>query len=359
MSTTLPWVEKYRPKTVEEVVYQEEVVSVLKKCLSGADFPHLLFYGPPGTGKTSTILAMAQEMFGREFVKDRVLELNSSDERGIDVIRKKVKSFSSIKVPSKLPDGRRCPPIKIVVLDEADSMTPAAQSALRRVIEAGTETTRFCIICNYVTRIIQPIASRCTKFRFKPLPRDLILGKLKEIASKENMTTESDDVFEQVIKVSDGDLRKAVTFLQTVFRIKAEPVTLGDSVVKKAHVTVNDVHEVSGFIPSNIMDIVLKTAKQDLSSVERGVSSLVFNGFSSSQFMLQLHEYILETETLDWKQKCPLLKKIASSDACLLDGSSEYLQLLSVISALYQAFKDPSGKSIKTDYRVNSYSNGK
>lgn len=355
VDTTLPWVEKYRPKKVDEVVYQDEVVSVLKKCLKGEDFPHLLFYGPPGTGKTSTILALAHEMFGSQF-RDRVLELNSSDERGIDVIRKKVKAFSSSKVSGKLADGTKCPAIKIVILDEADSMTTAAQSALRRIIEAGTETTRFCIICNYVTRIITPIASRCTKFRFKSLTNDLILKKLQDVSSSENLTVDSNAVFDEVIKVSDGDLRKAITFLQTIFRIKAKQKVLDDkSVVKSAHVTLDDVHEVSGFIPSNIFGIIIKSVmSKDFNAVERSVSSIAFNGFSSSQFLLQLSEWILNSTDLTWRQKCPVIKKIAHADACLLDGSSEYLQLLNVLTCLLQVIRDPSAESVKEDYRQSS-----
>ena len=336
-------------------MYQEEVVSVLKKCLTGGDFPHLLFYGPPGTGKTSTILALALEMFGSQFIKERVLELNSSDERGIDVIRHKVKTFSSAKVSNKLPDGTRCPAFKIVILDEADSMTNQAQSALRRIIESGTETTRFCIICNYITRIITPIASRCTKFRFKPLTRDLILNKLKDIATQENMTVESEDVYNEIINVSDGDMRKAITFLHSVYRMKTKTGTSGDKTVTSAHVTIDDVLEVSGFIPSNIFDIIIKSVmSKSLDAVERSASSLVFNGFSSTQFLLQLHDWVLKSEDMTLQQKCPLLKKIASADACLLEGASEYLQLLSVLTTFLQVLKDPSGKSLKDDYRCQS-----
>merc|ERR1719470_178234 len=204
----VPWVEKYRPRTIEDVAHQEEVVSVLRNTVKGNEFPNLLFYGPPGTGKTSTILAVARQLFGPELYKSRVLELNASDERGIQVIREKVKSFANLAVSGKRSDGTPCPPYKIVVLDEADSMTTHAQAALRRTKEKQTKTTRFCLICNYVSRIIEPITSRCAKFRFKPLSVDSIKERLQLITSAENVDI-SEDGMDAIVLTSEGDLRKA------------------------------------------------------------------------------------------------------------------------------------------------------
>jgi replication factor C subunit 2/4 len=156
-----------RPSKIDEVSHQSEVVSALNQSIKTGQVPHLLMYGPPGTGKTSTVLAMAMELFGKNFYKKRILELNASDERGIAVVREKIKKFAQRKI-AKNPE-LDCPPIQIIILDEADSMTVDAQAALRRIIEAYSANTRFCIICNYISKIIDPLASRCVKFRFSPI----------------------------------------------------------------------------------------------------------------------------------------------------------------------------------------------
>jgi replication factor C subunit 2/4 len=178
--TNLPWVEKFRPATLKEVSGQEETIEILSKTIKSNNLPHLLFYGVPGSGKTSTILAMAKDLFG-DLYKQRVLELNASDQRGIEVIRTKVKNFAQVSINGKGPS------FKLIILDEADSMTADAQAALRRTMETWSHVTRFCLICNYLTRIIEPLASRCAKFRFKPLPADLIVERLEFITRQEGM----------------------------------------------------------------------------------------------------------------------------------------------------------------------------
>src|SRR5271167_1053840 len=189
----------------------------------------MLFYGPPGTGKTSTILALAKELYGPELVKSRVLELNASDERGISIVREKVKDFARMQLSNPSAAYRAqypCPPYKIIILDEADSMTQDAQSALRRTMETYSKITRFCLICNYVTRIIDPLASRCSKFRFKSLDQDNAKKRLEEIAEMEGVRCE-DKALDALIRCSEGDLRKAITFLQSAARFMGAMVQRG------------------------------------------------------------------------------------------------------------------------------------
>uniref|UniRef100_W5KHU0 Replication factor C subunit 4 n=1 Tax=Astyanax mexicanus TaxID=7994 RepID=W5KHU0_ASTMX len=278
----VPWVEKYRPKCVDEVAFQEEVVAVLKKSLEGADLPNLLFYGPPGTGKTSTILAAARELYGPELYRQRVLELNASDERGIQVVREKVKNFAQLTVAGKRPDGKHCPPFKIIILDEADSMTNAAQAALRRTMEKESRTTRFCLICNYVSRIIEPLTSRCSKFRFKPLANDIQRERLVEICEKENL------------KYTKEVIPPKVT--------------------------------------ENLLQICYKGTFEKL---EAAVKNMIDEGYAGTQILTQLHDIIIE-ESLNDKQKSVITEKMAVVDKCLADGADEYLQLLGLFSVIMQ-----------------------
>ncbi|KAB5558884.1 hypothetical protein PHYPO_G00022380 [Pangasianodon hypophthalmus] len=320
----VPWVEKYRPKCVDEVAFQEEVVAVLKKSLEGADLPNLLFYGPPGTGKTSTILAAARELYGPELYRQRVLELNASDERGIQVIREKVKNFAQLTVAGTRPDGKSCPPFKIIILDEADSMTNAAQAALRRTMEKESRTTRFCLICNYVSRIIEPLTSRCSKFRFKPLANEVQRERLVEICEKENLKYSKEGI-DALVKVSEGDLRKAITLLQSTARLSTEK-----------EITESIVVEISGVVPPKVIENLLQTCyKGNFEKLEIAVKNMIDEGYAATQILSQFHDVIIE-EKLGDKQKSVITEKMAVVDKCLADGADEYLQLLNLCSVIMQ-----------------------
>jgi len=320
----LPWVEKYRPRTVEDVADQGEVVAVLKKSLEGADLPNLLFYGPPGTGKTSTILAASRDLFG-DMYKQRILELNASDERGIQVVRDKIKHFAQLTASGKRPDGRPCPPFKIVILDEADSMTRDAQSALRRTMEKEGKSTKFCLICNYVSRIIEPLTSRCAKFRFKPLSNDILVKRLKFISEQESVQV-SPDALDALIETSEGDLRRAITTLQSASRLKNPD---------RPQVQRNDICEVAGVIPekwvSGLMDVCAKSSFPDMQDY---VDKMICEGFSGSQLIGQLHDKLIANEELDDGQKSVVSEVLAVNESRLLDGANEYLQIIDLCSIM-------------------------
>ncbi|XP_012697693.1 replication factor C subunit 4 [Clupea harengus] len=320
----VPWVEKYRPKCVDDVAYQEEVVAVLKKSLEGADLPNLLFYGPPGTGKTSTILAAARELYGPELYRQRVLELNASDERGIQVVRKKVKTFAQLTAAGSRPDGKPCPPFKIIILDEADSMTNAAQACLRRTMEKEARTTRFCLICNYVSRIIEPLTSRCSKFRFKPLANGIQEERILEICKKENLKYTQQGI-DELVRVSEGDLRKAITYLQSAARLNAD-----------AEITESIILEIAGVVPPNVIDNLLQIChKGTFDKMQIEVKNMIDDGYAATQILNQLHDCIIEGHLND-KQKSVVAEKMAVVDKNLADGADEYLQLMSLTSVIMQ-----------------------
>ncbi|XP_026323740.1 replication factor C subunit 4 isoform X2 [Hyposmocoma kahamanoa] len=320
-----PWVEKYRPKTIDDIVDQGEVVQVLRECLSGGDLPHLLFYGPPGTGKTSAILAAARQLFG-DLQRDRVLELNASDERGIQVIRDKVKTFSQMTVSSTKPDGRPCPPYKLVILDEADSMTTAAQAALRRTMERETRTTRFCLICNYVSRIIPPITSRCSKFRFKPLARENVIKRLQEICEAECVEVGNGEVFQQAVDTCQGDLRRALTALQCCQRLLGK-------------ITAEGLIEVTGLVPEQLVNEYLSV--KNYSELEQFVEKFLMEAYSAAQLLEQLSATVINAGHLTNKQKCVISDKIAICSHRLLDGGAEYMQLTDLGCTIIVANNDP------------------
>jgi len=327
---SVPWIEKYRPRCVDDVSYQDEIVSVLKKVISNTsgEFPNFLFYGPPGTGKTSTILAAARELFGPELMKTRVLELNSSDERGINVIREKVKTFSQFTASGHRTDGKPCPPFKLVILDEADSMTSAAQAALRRTMEKESKTTRFCLICNYISRIIEPITSRCSKFRFKPLSRDILMQRLEFICTQEKVNFEK-AALETAVTCSEGDLRKAITYLQCVARLKINE-----------RITSEDVLEIAGVLKDKVIEKIIDTCSTgSFERVEECVQELIYDGFSCVQVITQMHDMLMERADIKDSKKAVIFEKIAEIDNNLMEGADEYLQLLDLAVTLMRQMK--------------------
>jgi replication factor C subunit 2/4 len=269
----------------------------------------MLFYGPPGTGKTSTILALAKSLFGPALYRSRILELNASDERGIGIVRDKVKNFARAQLsqPTGLDAAYRaqypCPPFKIIILDEADSMTQDAQSALRRTMETYSRITRFCLVCNYVTRIIEPLASRCSKFRFKMLDNSAAGERIGNIAEQEGLQLE-DGVIDTLIRCGDGDLRRAITYLQSAARLvgatkppaakdaddDAEMMDVGS---KSSVITVRSIEEIAGVLPDNILDSLVeamqpKSGGSVYEAVAGVITDLVADGWSATQLVGQV-----------------------------------------------------------------------
>ncbi|KAL1311092.1 hypothetical protein AAFC00_001299 [Neodothiora populina] len=364
-----PWVEKYRPKSLDEVASQDHTVTVLRRNLQSANLPHMLFYGPPGTGKTSTVLALAKQLYGPELIKTRVLELNASDERGISIVREKVKDFARMQLsnPPAGPAGVEykkkypCPPYKIIILDEADSMTQDAQSALRRTMETYSKITRFCLICNYVTRIIDPLASRCSKFRFKSLDGGNARKRLEDIAALEKVPLEA-GVVDTLIKCAEGDLRKAITFLQSAARLAASssstksiPGTTSSqdemdvdddnktTSTDSRAVTVRSVEEIAGVVPDATIARLMTAVQPSTldphryaarvrcassSAVGEVVTDLIAEGWSATQVLTQLYDKLLNDESIENIKKNRIVMTFSETDKRLVDGSDEHLTIL-------------------------------
>ena len=332
----------------------------------------MLFYGPPGTGKTSTVLALAKQLYGPELIKSRVLELNASDERGISIVREKVKDFARMQLsnPPAGPAGEEyrkrypCPPYKIIVLDEADSMTQDAQSALRRTMETYSKITRFCLICNYVTRIIDPLASRCSKFRFKALDEANAGKRLEDIARLEGVALE-DGVVDTLLRCSEGDLRRAITFLQSAARLvgavsmqasagaekkrkrtkvdddsddDAMDVDSAPSTSSKP-VTVKSIEEIAGVIPEPTIEGLITAIQPSkagtvYSRVSLAVEDLVAEGWSATQIVTQLYEkVVIQDESVRDAAKARIVMVFSETDKRLIDGSDEHLDCAGLVFA--------------------------
>lgn len=208
----LPWVEKWRPAKLSDITAQTRTVNLLSKYVKNSNLPHLLFYGPSGTGKTSAIMAVAHELYGDKFPV-MVLEINASEERGIEIVRTKINQFATSK---NIFYGEKSKEIfKLIILDEADAMTDNAQAILRKVIEGYTSNARFCLICNYINKINPALQSRCTRFKFLPLKEKQIRGRLHEIVKSENIKI-TEDGLSAIIKRGKGDMRKIINILQGV-----------------------------------------------------------------------------------------------------------------------------------------------
>lgn len=365
-----PWVERYRPESLSDVSHQTEIVSTLQNAVETNRLPHLLFYGPPGTGKTSVALALCRQLWHPSQLRRRVLELNASDERGISVVRNKIKHFAGLAVGSssgagagffQKKDGNHSqqegatskkypnPPFKIVILDEADTVTPDAQAALRRIIEAHSKITRFVLICNYVTRIIEPLASRCAKFRFQPLPPASMKERLRFIArseqcrfstSPDNQAEKEDGVIDEILALSQGDMRRAVTTLQSAHTLSGASNNIDSEgrVIEKESIA-----EMAGLPPKTIITSLLSTLRANsFDQMETAVLDIIAEGYSAQDVLKALSKEIISMENLDDLGKARISIRIAEADKNLVDGADEVLQLLNVCSLAVRCLSNRS-----------------
>lgn len=306
------WIEKYRPQTFEEVKGQDEIIARLKAFTTSGNMPHLLLAGPAGVGKTTTSLVIARTLFGNDW-KGNFLELNASDERGIDVVRVKVKEFARTKVLGDVP-------FKIIYLDECDALTREAQQALRRTMENYTNTCRFILSCNYSSKIIDPIQSRCTMFRFKPLPEKDILKIIDTVAEKENINIE-ESAKKALYEISQGDVRKTENVMQSCAAVSNK-------------ITSQLVYEIASFAePKKVLN-VMKMATNDFLSARKELLKLMLEqGLSGLDIIKQFSSEVWNLEVED-KIKLEILIACGEAEFRMIEGSDEFLQLEALLSKI-------------------------
>ncbi|MGM5484184.1 MAG: replication factor C small subunit [Nanobdellota archaeon] len=311
MTESSIWVEKYRPKDFDEVKGQDKIVERIKAFVEANNIPHLLFSGTAGTGKTTLSLVIARKLFGENW-QQNFLELNASDERGIDVIRTKVKDFARFKAIGDVP-------FKIIYLDECDSLTRDAQQALRRTMENYASSTRFILSCNYISKIIDPIQSRCTIFKFKPLPDEGIKEIIDNIENKEDLKV-NDDAKKALIEISSGDCRRAENILQSCSVISK---TITEDIVRSLAASAK---------PAEIIDILnMALENKFIESRTLLLDTMLKYGLAGSDMIKQIQKSIWELD-IDNKIKVKLIDKCGDIEFRMTEGSDEYLQLESFLA---------------------------
>jgi len=323
------WVEKYRPKTLDEVVGLKDITESLKAFMKKPKtMPHLMLAGVPGTGKTTIALAIAHELYGQNW-RNFTLELNASDERGIDTVRDRIKDFSRYS-----RSGFGDIPFALIILDECDQMTGPAQTALRRIMETSSRTSRFILICNQSSKIIEPIQSRCAIFRFSRLDKQAMKEQLQYIARKEKVDLQP-EAAERIVEFSEGDLRHAINALQTA------------SAYKEGCVDEKTVSLVIGEAsPMQVQKMIRKALYGDFTEARKVMYDIMGNfGFSGNEIIRQIQREIYKMSDVTPEQKADLSSIIGEYDYRLTQGANSDIQL-SALLAQFGKF----GKNIEETY---------
>jgi len=309
----LPWVEKYRPKKLDEIVGNESTVSRLKKIADDGNLPNIIIAGPPGIGKTSSISCLARTMLG-DLYKDAVLEMNASNDRGIDVVRNKIKMFAQKKVT--LPHGKH----KIIILDEADSMTSGAQQALRRTMELYSKTTRFALACNQSDKIIEPIQSRCVIVRYGKLTDLQIMERLTDIIEIENVKYD-DGGLEAIVFTAQGDMRQALNNIQSTY--KGFGFVNSDNVFKVC----DEPH------PLLIKSMLNNCIKGLFDDAYKTVEHLWGMGYSAEDIIGSIFR-VLKTMDMEESLKLAFIKLTGEMHLRIIEGVSSLLQISSLVASM-------------------------
>jgi len=319
------WIEKYRPRKLADVAGQPDITERLQSYVKQGNLPHLLFAGRAGVGKTTSALALARELFGEKNWHMNFQEFNASDERGIEVVRQKIKDFARTA-----PMGEA--QFKIIFLDEADALTSDAQAALRRTMERYTKTCRFILSCNYSSKIIDPIQSRCAVFRFRPIPKEAMEGYLNRIAKEEGITLKQDGL-DAIIYLAQGDLRRATNALQVA---AATGKTIDEEVVYEA---TSSVH------PDRTQEL-LKTALQGDFLKARKIldSMLIDEGLAGEDIIRAIHKGVFDLGGIDDRKKVELVDKIGEVDFRMVEGATERIQLEALLAHFVLVGGESKGK---------------
>jgi replication factor C small subunit len=311
------WIEEYRPKNLSDILGQDAIIDRLRAFAKDKEnMPHFLFAGPAGVGKTSTAIVLAREIF-QEYFLENYKELNASDERGINVVREEIKRYSSI-----LPAGNM--PFRLLVLDEADNMTPEAQQALRRTMEKYRHV-RFILIANYSSKIISPIQSRCAIFRFRPITKDLIIQKIKQICENEHLTIAPEAII-SLYETSEGDMRRLLNLMQAA------------SVLSSA-ITPETVHEVAGRANPKEVEQILELLRihsmGGFFEARKKLRGLLYtDGISAKELIAQIHTAVVKATKFSDSQKVQIIEVIGEVDFRLTEGSNEELQLVYLLARI-------------------------